>query len=85
MPEAPDDHLDGVGDRAVRPVHGDRLLRVLLEQIAQPSQLVGVVPVHPHAEADRLLGLLRGVGQHALLAEADELGDAERSRCRAWT
>ena len=29
-------------------------------------------------EPDRLLGLARGVGQDALLAQADELGDAER-------
>ena len=48
-----------------------------LEQVAQAAQLVGVVPVHPVAEADRLLGLHRGVGQHALLAQAHELGDAE--------
>ena len=37
---------------------------------------MGVVPVHPHAEAGGLLGHARRVGQHALLAERDELGDA---------
>ena len=52
------------------------------EQVAQPAQLVRVVPVHPHAEADRLLRLHRRVGQHALLAQADELGDAEASMSR---
>ena len=50
--------------------------RVGGEQVAQPAQLVGVVPVHPHPEADALLGLAGGVGQDALLAERDELGDA---------
>ena len=48
------------------------------EQVAQAAQLVGVVPVHPHPEPDRLLGLARGVGQDALLAERHELGDPER-------
>ena len=48
----------------------------LAEQVAQPAQLVRVVPVHPHAEPDRLLGLARGVGQHALLAERHEPVDA---------
>ena len=36
----------------------------------------GIVPVHPHPEPDRLLGLARGKGEDALLAQADELGDA---------
>ena len=78
-----DDHLDGVGHRAVRALDRHLLLRVLGQQVAQPAQLVGVVPVHPHAQADRLLGLDRGVGQDALLAQADELGDAVAPRCRA--
>ena len=52
--------------------------RVRAEQVGQPAQLVRVVPVHPHPEPDRLLGLARRVGQHALLAEGDELADAER-------
>ena len=59
----------------VRALDGDRLGRVLGQQVAQPAQLVRVVPVHPHPEPDRLLGLARGVGQDALLAQADELGD----------
>src|SRR4029077_8831543 len=36
-----------------------------------------IVPVHPHPEADALLGLASGVGQDALLAERDERGDPE--------
>ena len=60
------------------PCDGHLLRGVLGQQVAQAAQLVRIVPVHPHAEADRLLGLLRGVGQHALLAQADELGDAVR-------
>ncbi len=50
---------------------------VLLEQVAEAAQLVGVVPVHPVAESDGLLGLDGRVGQDALLAEAHEVGDAE--------
>ena len=76
--EPPDEHLDRVGDRAVRTLdRGDRR-RIGAEQVAQPAQLVRVVPVHPHPEPDRLLGLARGVGQDALLAQRHELGDAER-------
>ena len=75
-PEAPDDHLDRVGDRPVGPLDRDDLRRVLLEEVAQATQLVGVVPVHPVAEPDGLLGLDRGVRQDALLAEAHEVGDA---------
>ena len=52
--------------------------RVAREQVVEAAQFVGVVPVHPHAEADRLLRLARGVGQDALLAERDEPVDAER-------
>ena len=74
--EAAHDHLDRVGHRPMRALHGDRLARVGRQQVAQPAQLGRVVPVHPHAEADGLLGLLRGVGQDALLAEAHEAGDA---------
>ena len=74
--QPPDDHLDRVRDRAVRPFDRDLLRRVLGEQVAQAAQLVGIVPVHPHAQADRLLGLERRVGQDALLAQADEVGDA---------
>ena len=74
--QAPDEHLDGVGHRAVGALDGDDLHRVRGEQVAQPAQLVRVVPVHPHAQADGLLGLLRGVGQHALLAQAHEGVDA---------
>ncbi len=55
---------------------GDEPGRVLRQQVAQPAQLVRVVPVHPHAEPDRLLGLAGGVGEDALLAQAHELGDA---------
>ena len=75
--QSPDDHLDAVRDRPVGSLHGDGGLRVGCQQVAQAAQLVRVVPVHPHAQADGLLGLPRGVGQHALLAQADELGDAE--------
>ena len=55
---------------SVRPLDRRDLRGILAEQVVQPAQLVGVVPVHPHAEADGLLGLARGVGQDALLAQA---------------
>ena len=41
-------------------------------------RVVGVVPVHPVAQADRLLRLHGGVGQDALLAALHEPGDAIR-------
>ena len=52
--------------------------RVRPEQVAEPAQLVRVVPVHPHPEPDRLLGLAGGVGQDALLAEGHEPVDPVR-------
>ena len=48
------------------------------QQVAQPEQLGRVVPVHPVAEPDALLGLAGGERQHPLLAQAHELGDAVR-------
>ena len=72
VPEPPDEHLGAVGQRTVRAHDRDRLGGIRRERVAEPAQLVGVVPVHPHPEADRLLGLARGVGQHALLAQAHE-------------
>ena len=53
-----------------------RLGRVVRQHVAQPAELVRIVPVHPHPEPDRLLGLARRVGQDALLAQRHELGDA---------
>ena len=76
-PQAPDEHLDRVAHRAVRSLDRGRPRRIRGEQVAQAAELVRVVPVHPHPEPDRLLGLARGEGQDPLLAEADELGDAE--------
>ena len=76
--QPPDEHLDGVGDRALRALDRRHRGRVRAEQVGQPAQLVRVVPVHPHPEPDRLLGLARGEGQDALLAQRDELGDPVR-------
>ena len=70
--------LDRIGDGAVGALDRRDCGRIGPEQVSQAAQLVRVVPVHPHPEPDRLLGLARGVGQHALLAECHELGDAER-------
>jgi cell envelope-related function transcriptional attenuator common domain len=77
-PEPTDEHLDRVGDRSARPLDRRHGGRVQPKHLAEPAQLVRVVPVHPHAEPDRLLGLARGVRQDALLAERHELGDPER-------
>ena len=52
--------------------------RVRREQVAQAQQLGRVVPVHPVAEPDGLLGLAGGEREHPLLAQAHELGDAVR-------
>ncbi len=46
---------------------------VFHQLLRQPAQLVGVVPVHPVAQADGLLGLHGGVAQDARLALAHEL------------
>jgi hypothetical protein len=76
--QAPDEHLDGVGDRPVRALDRRLLPGRLAELLGQATELVRVVPVHPEAEAHGLLGLARRVGQHPLLAQHHELGDAVR-------
>ncbi len=75
--EATHDHLDRIGDRSAGALYGDDLRGILLHQVAQATQLRGVVPVHPVAQSDRLLGLDRSIGEHALLAQAHEVGHAE--------
>ena len=74
-PKPADEHLHPVGDRPARPGQGGLGGRVGAQQVAQAAQLIRVVPVHPVTEPDRLLRLARRKRQHALLAEADELGD----------
>ncbi len=69
-----DDLLDRIGDRAARPLDGDDLVRVVIQQVGQAAQLVRVVPVHPVAQTDRLLSLHGSIAQDARLAELDELG-----------
>ena len=69
-----DDLLGGVGNRTIGAVHGDDLARILGQPVAQCAQLLGVVPVHPVAQADRLLGHDGGEVQHPLLALVNELG-----------
>ncbi len=76
--ETADDHLDRVGDRAVGALDGGRPGGILGQQVAQAQQLGRVVPVHPVPEPLALLGLAGREGQHALLAQADELGDPVR-------
>ena len=76
-PEAPDEHLHRVGDRALRALDRRLLPRRLAQLLAQASQLVRIVPVHPEAEPHRLLGLAGRVGEHPLLAQGHEVGDAE--------
>ena len=46
---------------------------VFQQLVGQPAQLVGVVPVHPVAQADGLLGLHGGVAQDTLFALAHEV------------
>ena len=76
--EPPDDHLDRVRHGARRALDRRLLRRVRRQEVAQPEQLGRVVPVHPVAEPDALLGLAGGEGEHPLLAQAHELRDAER-------
>ena len=60
---------------SVRPADRDRRRRILCERVAQLQQVGRIVPVHPHAESNRLLRLPRCIGEDALLAEADEFGE----------
>ena len=60
---------------SVRTVNRDRCCRILCERVAQLQKVGRIVPVHPHAESNRLLRLPRCVGEDALLAEADEFGE----------
>ena len=76
--QAPHHHLDGVGHGSIGALDRHPLGRVLLEQVTQPEELCRVVPVHPVAEPDALLRLACREGEHALLAQAHELGDPER-------
>ena len=41
--------------------------------IAQAQEVGRVVPIHPHAESNRLLRLSRCIREYALLAELDKL------------
>ena len=75
--QSPDEHLGRIGDFGPGSARDrDLLARILRQPIAQATQLMRVVPVHPHSEPYRLLGLASRVCQDALLAEADEFGDA---------
>ena len=47
------------------------------KRVAQREQHFGIVPIAPIAQADRLLRLPRRERQHALLAGAHEILDAE--------
>ncbi len=71
-----DDLLHGAGNGALRAVDGDHLVGVLGQLVAQGAQHGRIVPVHPVAQADRLLGLQRGKAQHPLLTQVDEAGQA---------
>ncbi len=68
--------LDRAFERSVGAVKIDRLVGVFAKFIAQQTQAVGIVPVHPVAQADRLLGLHGGIVQHTLLAQPDKRRDA---------
>ncbi len=74
--QSADDLLHRAGHRSVGSFDGDHPRRVLAQLVAQPAQLIRVVPIHPHAQADGLLGLDGGVVEYPLLAEDHERGDA---------
>ena len=71
-----DDALHAVGDRPLRPRHGDHGVGIFRQSVGQLAQRLGIVPVHPVAQADGLCGLHGGVAQHPLLAAAHEAGHA---------
>ena len=51
-------------------------LRCGAQCVAQAKEVGWIIPIHPHAEPNGLLGLSSGIREHALLAETDELGEA---------
>ena len=75
--QPPNDLLDRIGHRAVCALNRRRLSGVFAEQAAQAPQLGWIVPVHPVAQADGLIGLHRGKFEHAHLAQLDEFGQAK--------
>ncbi len=68
--------LDAVGDGAIGAIHRHCLRRVFEQLIGHRAQRVGVIPVHPVTQADRLLGLLGSLAQHARLALQHERREA---------
>ena len=71
--ETTDDLLDRIGDGTFGTIDGDDLLGGVHQLLRQPAQLVGVVPVHPVAQAHGLAGLHGGEAQDARFAHAHEL------------
>jgi hypothetical protein len=69
--------LGGAGDRPLRPLDRHFLLRIFFQLRAQHFQRVQIVPIHPVAEPDRLLGLHAGIFEHAHLAQLDKFGETE--------
>jgi len=67
-PQAADDLFDRIRHGPVWAWHRHDLGRILAQPIRKPPQLRRIIPVHPVAEANRLLRLHGRHAQHALLA-----------------
>ncbi len=70
--QSPHEQLDGVGHRTVGSLDGDDLGRIFRHPGLEFAQHVKIVPVHPVAEAHRLLRLDCRVLEHALFAHVDK-------------
>ena len=57
-------------------LHRDHAIAVS-QSVAQRDQHLGIIPIAPIAQPDRLLRLPRGIRQHALLARAHKLLNPE--------
>ena len=68
----------GGRDRPAAALHTEAPRRICAHRLGQPAQQGGILPIHPHPQPDRLLRDLRGVRQHAFLAEIHKRPDAER-------
>ncbi len=76
-PQLADDFARARGHSEAAGQAGGERAVAILERLAQGHQKGGIVPIAPIAQADGLLGLAGGEGEHALFAGAHEILDAE--------
>ena len=74
--ELSDESFRGATNRSSGASNCQLTLGCITQCVTQAQEVSRIVPIHPHAEANRLLSLSRRVGEHALFAESDELRQA---------